>query len=244
MRRKQLNFLMPGTGAFDADKSPFLAALADAMPGTSVFMKKKAMGTLDKNGASAQRQLRAAIKKHQPKRVVLVGHSEGGIHAMKLAGRSDVDLAVICATPVCTFQEAMIYQHECRPPVPAKIRKILNSEPWAKPSKKPGPRDRKAILDWLTEVGWPTTDEFVDYNTSLLRFSGAELLTAAPREKLLFVYAKHDMNVPKDISLKSIAAIDPGVRVMNVPAHDHEFRTRKKKHVSQATLHQIVAATS
>ena len=240
-KTRQLNFLMTGTGSDGADQNPFLVALANDLPGVSVFQKKKAMGTLDGNYASVRRQLGAAVKANNTSRVVLVGHSEGGVHAMRLAKLPYVDLAVVCATAIGTFREIMLYQHECRPPVPCTIRAMLNSKPWSHPAETPGTRDRKAIRDWLTAVGWPTTDEFVNYNTSLLRYNGAELIRDAPGHKLVFVYAKHDMNVPMDLSVSNIQRVDTSIRVKQISAYDHNFRTKKRKQISRTALRQIVA---
>jgi pimeloyl-ACP methyl ester carboxylesterase len=242
MKRKQLNFLMTGTGNVHADENPFLVALAEELPGVCVFQRKKGWGTLDANYAGARRQLRAAVKAHSPTRVVVIGHSEGSIHAMRLTQEKDVDLALACTPGICTFRDIMQFQHECRPPVTRKIRAMLNSELWRAPPEVFGPRDRRAILEYLTDVGFPTTDECVTHWLSFMSYDGSKILAAAQRQKLAFVFAKHDIYAPIEISLANINKIDPSIPQKHVYAFDHMFQTKKRK-VSRTAVRQIVAMT-
>lgn len=242
MKGRQLNFLMTGTGRDSADKNPFLVALAAELPGVSVFQHKNTMGTLESNLLGARRQLRAAVKANDPTRVVLVGHSEGGIHAMRLAKEPCVRLAVACATPICTHVEIARYQFECRGAVAPKFRRILNSQPYASPSKKPGAKDRDTVLKMFAALGWPAAPDHVDYTVSLLNFDGRAFVPDEGREKIVFAFSKHDMNIPSEVSISNLRKIDPTMPIRMLCATDHDFRTKRRR-VSRTAVRQVVALT-
>lgn len=241
-KKRQLNFLITGTGWLNADKNRFLARLADALPGTSVFQQKKGMGTLEGNYRGALRQLRVAVQKHKPSRVVVVGHSEGAMHAMRLVKQPFVDLSIACTPAICTHLEVAWYQFRVRPPVSRDIRRMLNSQPYAKPSKRPGEKDRAAVRKMFKLLGWPCPAAQVKYTVSLLSFDGQDFVPDEGREKLICAFSKNDMNVPSELSIRNLRKIAPSIPIKMLCASDHNFRT-KKGPISRTAVRQVVALT-
>ncbi|MFA4917277.1 MAG: alpha/beta hydrolase [Syntrophales bacterium] len=239
-----LYFLITGMGKISSENDPFLRALSESLPGKSVFFRKNECGTLDRNYLLAKSQLLEAIRSHHSNRVVVVGHSEGGVHAMKLASEIEqVCLAVVVGTAICTFRDAMRYHFvsETAPwmaPVKGKLSEMLNSKPFVSPSDRPRLTERKALQQFLDIVDFHIDPQLFDCWVSYFPHDGKRLITEANRRKLLFIFPKRDSDTPVDFSIRNIRQFSRAIPVKKVHAFNHNFLTRKKT-VSRVAVKQI-----
>jgi len=103
-------FLITGTGKWPSDQNPFLQRVAQTFDCPSHFFMKKELGTIPGNLVLAEQQLRDIQELHQPKLVVVIGHSEGGMLARRLVARHKGVVGVGCNMAVCTGRDLWHYQ--------------------------------------------------------------------------------------------------------------------------------------